>query len=172
MDSQNKIAFAPKTHSVHHGELRHAFYSPEFLEYHRGPIWYLTAGFVGLGIIALGVLTHAITLTLAFLIFVGVYWLLHAREPKILEVAITQHGIHVENEAFLPFGEITEFWIVHNPPFVAELKLKVHHKWNSVHTIYIFGQDPDELRRLLTPHIKETPRAEALSDLIVRALRI
>lgn len=157
---------------MHHGEIRHSFYSPEFLEYQRGPMWYLVAGFVGLGIITLGVLTHAITLTLAFLLFTGVYWLLHARAPKILEVAITQHGIHVEGEKFIPFGEIEEFWIVHNPPFVADLRLKVNRKWNSVVTIYIFGQDPEELRKLLAPRIKETPRGEALSDLLVRTLRI
>ncbi|MCF7846427.1 MAG: hypothetical protein K9L85_04300 [Candidatus Peribacteraceae bacterium] len=157
---------------VHHGEIRHSFYSPEFLEYPRGPVWYLVAGFIGLGIIALGVLSHAITLTLAFLVFVGVYWLLHTREAKILEISITQYGIHIEGEDFIPFGEISEFWFIYNPPFVADLKFKVSRKWNSIRTIHIFGQEPEELRRLLAPHVQEIERSEELSDLIVRALRI
>lgn len=158
---------------VHHGEIRHSFYAPEFLEYQRGPVWYLVAGFIGLAIITLGVLSHAITLTLAFLIFLGVYWLLHAHEPKILEIAITQHGIRIEEEnEFIPFGEISEFWIIYNPPFVADLKLKINRKWNSVRTIHIFGQEPEELRRLLTPHVKEVEREEELGDLIIRALRL
>jgi len=167
-EKQNSTAVA----QVHHGEIRHSFYSPEFLEYPRGPVWYLVAGFVGLGIIALGVLSHAITLTLAFLVFVGVYWLLHAREAKILEIAITQYGIQIEGEGFTPFGEISEFWMIYKPPFVADLKLKVNRKWNSTRTIHIFGQEPEELRRLLTPHVKEVERDEEIIDLIVRALRI
>ncbi|MFH0834146.1 MAG: hypothetical protein V2A63_02020 [Patescibacteria group bacterium] len=169
------MAEKPKTNAlaqIHHGEIQHSFYAPEFLEYPRGPVWYLVAGFIGLGIIALGVLTQAITLTLAFLLFVGVYWLIHNREPKILEIAITQHGVKIENEEFLPFGEIDEFWIIYNPPFVADLKLKMNRKWNPIRTIHIFGQEPEELRRLLAPHIAEVERSEELIDLIVRALRI
>ncbi|MFH0776905.1 MAG: hypothetical protein V1936_04845 [Patescibacteria group bacterium] len=166
----------PKTQTalaqVHHGEIRHTFYSPDFLEYQRGPVWYLVAGFVGLGIIALGILTHAISLTLAFLTFLGVYWLIHNREPKILEIAITQNGFRIEGEPFIPFGEITEFWLIYNPPFVADLKLRIKQSWNSVRTIHIFGQDPEELRRLLAPHITEVSKEEELSDLIVRALRL
>jgi hypothetical protein len=158
---------------IHHGEIQHEFYSPEFLDYPRGPVWYLVATIVGIGIISFGILTKAITLTLAFLLFVAVYWLLHHREARILEVAITQHGIRIEqDEEFIPFGEITEFWIIHNPPFVSDLKLKVTRKWNSVRTIHIFGQDPTELRNLLAPHVKEVEREEELVDLIARALRI
>ncbi len=135
-------------------------------------MWYLVAGAIGIGIIAFGILTHAITLTVAFLLFVAVYWLLHHRESKILEIAITQHGIRIEENEFIPFGEISEFWIIHKPPFVSDLKLKVQRKWHSVRTIHIFGQDPMELRNLLAPHVKEVTREEELGDLIARALRL
>lgn len=158
---------------VYHGAIQHEFYSPEFLDYPRGPLWYLVAGIVGVGIIALGVLTKAITLTIAFLLFVAVYWLLHHREARILEIAITQHGIRIEqDDEFIPFGEISEFWIIHSPPFVSDLKLKVKRKWHSIRTIHIFGQDPAEIRSLLIPHVKEVEKEEELIDLIVRALRI
>lgn len=157
---------------LHHGEIQHTFYSPEFLDYPRGPLWYIIAAAIGIGIIAFGVLTKAITLTIAFLLFVAVYWLLHHREPKMLEVAITQNGIRVEGEDFIPFSEISEFWIIYNPPFVADLKLRVNKKWNPVHTIHIFGQDPSEIRNLLKAHVQESEREEALPDLIVRALRL
>jgi hypothetical protein len=157
---------------LHHGEIQHVFYSPEFLDYPRGPLWYLVAAVIGIGIITFGVLTHAITLTIAFLLFIAVYWLLHHHESKILEVAITQHGIRIEEKEFIPFGEISEFWIIHNPPFVSDLKLKVQRKWNPIRTIHIFGQDPTELRNLLTPHVKEVTREEELSDLIARSLRL
>lgn len=156
---------------LHHGAIQHTFYAPEFLDYPRGPAWYLVAAVIGVGIIAFGVLSQTITLTIAFLLFVAAYWLLHHREAKILEVAIAQHGIRIENE-FIPFGEIQEFWIIYNPPFVADLKLRVNRKWQPIRTIHIFGQDPTELRDLLSPRVKEVEREEDLSDLIVRALRL
>jgi hypothetical protein len=158
---------------IHHGEIQHSFYSPEFLDYPRGPIWYLVAAIIGISIITLGVLTHSTTLTIAFLLFIAVYWLLHHRPARIFEIAITQHGIRVEESGeFIPFGEITEFWIIHNPPFVSELRLKVQRKWNPIRTIHIFGQNPAEIRSLLVSHVKEVERGEELGDLIVRALRI
>ncbi|MFH1546068.1 MAG: hypothetical protein ABIE14_01690 [Patescibacteria group bacterium] len=156
---------------IHHGEIQHIFYSPEFLDYPRGPLWYLVAAVIGVGIIAFGVLTQTITLTIAFLLFVAVYWLLHHHDAKILEVAITRHGIRVEEE-FIPFGEIQEFWVIYNPPFVADLKLRVNRKWQPIRTIHIFGQDPTELRDLLSPRVKEVEREEELIDLIARALRL
>jgi len=156
---------------VHHGQIRHAFYSPEFLEYPRGPLWYFVATIVGIGIITLGLVTNSITLTLAFVLFVAAYWLLHEHEPRLLEISITQNGIRIEDD-FVPFGDIEEFWIIHNPPFVADLKLKVRRKWQSTLTIHIFGQEPEELRKLLAPHLKEVEKEEELADLIVRALRL
>ncbi len=158
---------------LHHGVIQHEFYSPEFLDYPRGPLWYLVAGIIGVGIITFGVLSHSITLTIAFLLFVAVYWLMHRHEARILEVAITQHGVRIEqNDEFIPFGEIEEFWIIHNLPFVSDLKLKTKRQWSSVRTIHIFGQNPEEIRALLKPHLKEVERAETLNDLIIRALRL
>lgn len=156
---------------IYHGEIRHSFLSPEFLDYPRGPLWYLTAGLIGVGILIIGILTHTITLTLAFLLFVAVYWLLHTREARMLDVAITRHGVRVD-EKFIPFSDIEEFWIVHDPPFVADLKLRTKRKFNPILTIHIFGQDPLALRQLLTPHVEEVEREEAFTDLLVRALRL
>ena len=73
---------------------------------------------------------------------------------------------------FIPFGEIVEFWIIHNPPFISDLKLKVVRKWNPLRTIHIFGQNPAEIRNLLAPYVREVERSEELGDLIARALRL
>ncbi|MFH1375342.1 MAG: hypothetical protein ABIH35_01590 [Patescibacteria group bacterium] len=168
MNSQKKQQRALR---VYHGEIRHSFLSPEFLDYPRGPFWYLTAGLIGVIVLTIGILTHTITLTLAFLLFVAVYWLLHTREARMLDVAITRHGIRIEDE-FTPFSDIKEFWIIHDPPFVADLKLQTKRKFNPIITIHIFGQDPLALRQLLDPHVEEVEREEAFTDLLVRALRL
>lgn len=157
---------------AHHGEVQHSFLAPEFLDYPRGPVWYLVAGTIALGILTFGILTHALTLTFAFLLFVAVYWLLHHREARMIKVTFTRCGIHYNHE-FFAFDEIKEFWIVHKPPFVADLKLHVQRKLHPILTIHIFGQDPFTLRALLSTHVTEIKdREEHFVDLLARALRL
>lgn len=125
-----------------------------------------------MGILTFGVLTRTITLTIAFLVFVAVYWLMHHKEARPIEAAITKYGIRYGDD-FFSFGEIKEFWIIHKPPFVADLRLHVSRKWHPFVTIHIFGQDPVVLRALISPHVKEIRgRDESTVDILARALRL
>lgn len=179
MDLKNKLLRKNKKHSaknkslhVHHGEVQHIFYSPEFLDYERGPIWYLVAGIIAIAILSFGILTNTITLTIAFLVFVAVYWIMHHKEARAIETAITKYGIRYGKD-FFSFGEIKNFWIIYKPPFVADLKIHVKRKWGAIITIHIFGQDPVALRALISPHVEEIKdREESTADLLIRALRL
>jgi hypothetical protein len=55
---------------------------------------------------------------------------------------------------------------------VADLKLKMHRKFNSVITIHIFGQAPENLRAIIGEKIKEVKRDEEFTDLLVRSLKL
>ena len=160
-----------KVLQTQHGEVQHGFYAPEFLEYPRGPVWYLIAGLISIGILSFSILARNITLTLAFLFFVAVYWLIHHRQARMIEIKITKNGLDYDEE-FFSFGEIKEFWVIYNLPFVADLKIHLKRKLHPIVTIHIFGQDPFVLRQLLSPHVKEIERDEAFVDLLVRALRL
>lgn len=171
MFAKNKRS-APKTTLItHHGQIQHSFLSPEFLDYRRGPVWYVLMVATLLLAVSLGVLTHAIMLTLALLLFVGVYWLIHNQPARLIDSAITANGIRY-GDKFFAFGEIKEYWIVYRPPMVAELKLHLNQKLSPIVTIYIFGQDPLVIRKLIGSHIKEVRRNETFVDLLIRALRI
>ena len=172
LNKNKKQAGDKKELHLHHGQVQHSFYNPEFLDYERGPGWYLVAGLIAIIIITIGILTRTILLTIAFLLFVATYWLLHHKEANLIETAITRHGVRYGNR-FFAFSEIKEFWIIYKPPFVADLKLCFKHKWHPILTIHIFGQDPITLRALLSPHIKEAKnREETVVDLLIRALRL
>jgi len=153
------------------GMIRYSFPSAEFVNYQRSAMWYLGAGIVSLGIILLGILTHTITLTIAFVLFLAVYWLLHHEEAKLIETSISENGIRYGNE-FYPFDEIENYWFIYKPPFVADLKLKMHRKFNSVITIHIFGQTPENLRAIIGERIKEVKKDEEFTDLLVRSLKL
>jgi len=158
--------------TVHHGEVQHSFITPEFVDYERGPGWYAVAGVISLAVIAFGVLTGAMTLVIAYLIFLALYFLLHHSEPRMIEVAITKHGIRIDGE-FTTFGEMRSFWIHWQPPYQAELKLHFKRNLRPIVTIHIFGQDPHALRALLSPYIDETKdRDDTLSNTLSRALRL
>lgn len=170
MLQKNKISIAEKT-AHHHGKVQHLFLSPEFVDYARGPMWYLVVGAISIAIIVLGILAHTTTLVIAFFLFGAIYWLLHNREARLIETSITRYGVKYGDE-FFSFDEISEFWIIHKPPFVADLKLHLKHKLHPVLTIHIFGQDPFALRELLSPHVKDAKREETMMDLFARALRL
>lgn len=162
----------PEQQKAHHGDVHHAFYAPEFLDYERGMVWYAVAGGISLLIIAVGILNQAITFVIAYLLAMAVYFLLHHREARLLEVAITTYGIRIDGE-FFPYNEIRNFWVIWDPPYVADLKITVHRRLHPIRTIHIFGQDPEHLRQLLSSHITEaTDRGESHTSTLIRMLRL
>lgn len=164
-----------KTHSklppTHHGEIRHTFLAPEFLEYQRGPLWYLAAGSVILTILAVGILTNTLTLVLAISLFVAVYWILHHQKPQPVEITITDAGLKI-GQKFFAYPQIKHFWLHWNPPYVTDLKLEIHRKFQPVLTIHALGQDAATLRQILLPHLTETSREEPLTDFFIRICRL
>lgn len=158
--------------SPHHGEVRHTFFAPEFVQYSRSPVWYLVAGVISLGIIIVSLLAGALLFALAYLTFVAVYFLIHRLESGMVEVTFKQHGVQIGND-FFPYAEIKAFWLIWKPPFVAELKLRIARHYLPTITIHAFGQDPLALRALLAPHVPEdTSRQETFIDLLTRALKL
>lgn len=157
---------------AHHGEVHHTFLAPEFLDYERGMVWYAVAGGISLLILAIGILNQAITFVIAYLLAVAVYFLLHHREARMLEIAITAYGIRIDGE-FFPYNEIRNFWVIWEPPYIADLKLEVHRRLHPIRTIHIFGQDPESIRKLLSGHITETTdRGESRVGMLIRMLRL
>lgn len=154
------------------GEVQYAFLSPAFLQYERGPIWYLVAGVFSLGVVAFGILSHSLTLVIAYLLIIAVYFLVHQQKAGLIEVAITHHGIRYGTE-FFTYTSIKQFWIVHEPPYVASLKLHINRRLYPIITIHIFHENPQHLRGLLKQYLRELPdQSESFTDFIVSLLRL
>lgn len=160
-----------KNHSGQQGVIHHAFLVPEFLDYERGPLWYLGAGVFILVIFAVGILANVLTLVLAISLFVAVYWILHQRQARPVEVLITEQGIKLGSD-FFPYAQLKHFWVHWDPPYVTDLKLEVRRKFQPILTVHALGQDVVTLRKLLKPHLPEVHREESLIDLLTRILRI
>ena len=127
---------------------------------------------VSLGIVLFGILSGALTLVLAFLLFAGVYFLLHHEEPRWIPLTVYQHGIAIEGK-YYHYNEFEKYWIIWEPPFVADLKLQLRHALSPVITLHIFHLDPQIIRDALGTHIpEEAGHSEAFTDLLVRVLRL
>ncbi len=148
------------------------FQSPEFLQYERGTGWYVGAGVFTLALVALGIVLHSLSLVVAFLLAVAVYFLIHQHQPQLITVQITPDGIY-HGRDFYAFGEMQNYWLVLQPPYVADFKLRLKRIWHPIRTIHIYGQDPAQLQAVLAPYLTELPdQTESFPDLLIRAMRL
>ncbi len=148
------------------------FQSPEFLQYERDTTWYAGAGVFTVLLVAIGIVTHALSLVVAFLLAIAVYFLIHQHPPRMIDVRITPDGIY-HGEEFFAFGEIKHFWFIHEPPYVADLKIRLKRAWQPIRTIHIYGQDLAQLRAVFEPYVTELPdQKESFPDLLIRAMRL
>lgn len=146
--------------------------SPEFLQYKRGLAWKLTALVSILAFAALGYLYLSWTFSLAIVTFAIVYYLLDRKDPKILEVVVSDIGIKVGSRKY-PYSKIQGFWIIYNPPYVSTLNLRI--KGNALHDVEIqlVNQNPAEIRELLLDKIPEYEgKEESFIDILLSLLRI
>jgi hypothetical protein len=148
------------------------FTMPEFLQYSRGPLWYLVAAIVTLGLLIFGILTQSLTFVLALGATLAVYLLTHHHDPAALAVRITEQGVQVGNE-FYPYVEIKDFAIFYDPPYLADVKLRLRRRFLHTVTLHLADQEPEAVRQALLRNLPcDTEARESLPDLITRALRL
>ena len=138
-----------KPFSVDSKEGPYRFFSPSFIEYPRGPVWYTLASFVVLLAALLGLALGAPLAVFAGLIAAGLYVFIHHAPATIHEVSITKHAITVGQET-IPHADIASFWIMWEPPTACQLRLTLKKGYHKDRTIHIFNQNPELLRTLLS----------------------
>lgn len=149
-----------------------AWNAREYIQYHRGPKWYMVAGIVLAVTILLSLITNNWSLAVAVIVFAGVYeYTQQQHPPKRVEIKITDMGIHV-NHMFFAYSHIKLFWM-HYEHGVKTLNLRVHKRIYSDVVIQLEDQDPVPIREYLVGQIPEWEgKHERLGDVITRLLRL
>lgn len=148
------------------------WYSPEFLRYERGVLWFLTAGLIDALLILYAVMTGSLTMLLVFVLIPVIYFLEHHRKPKTVEVIVSPYGIKF-GDMKLAYTDIKKFWILHDPPHLNELRLHTTKKFHPEVTIPLLDIDPSIIRNYLVTQIPEWEgKQESLLDVIIRVFKL
>ena len=145
----------------------------EFMPTPRGKTWYFAASALLMGLVLYGLLTGGLTMALVFILLAVLFIVIEKREPRAVEVIISDLGIHYKNQ-FYPYHHINAFWIVYHPPYVRVLYLRIrsgHHL--KLLKIELNHQKPQAVRQILLKEIPEIEGAnEPVSDILARVLRL
>lgn len=146
--------------------------APEFLKYERGKVWYIVMGTLSALLIMYAIWTNAVTMAIAFIVLVGVYYISHHKDPKIIDVQLTSFGIHVGKKV-IPYNQVKAFWVIHHPPHINYLKLLTSDSFMSEITIQLGTKSPGSIRTTLIKHVPEYEgRGESMVDILIRATRL
>lgn len=149
------------------------FLTKESVDHERGKTWFLIGGaFAILGIVY-GIWSDSLSFSILCILLVGIYTLNHKREAPEIEVSITDLGIRW-GKHFFQYSQIKNFWILWLPGEMEHLHFAIHegYFWKEI-TIPIFGQDPAQIRALLSYHIPEGEgKSERFTDFLARKLKL
>ena len=144
--------------------------APAYHYREKTAIWYLLMGVLVLSFVFWGVYTESYVVSVTFLLFAGVYYLLQREKPKLLKVKITEDGI-LFGETRYQYGEITSFWIYDEQDY-RSLNFLISRKWVAHISIDIPAELPtQQLRVFLAGRIKEqADRKETFTESVIREL--
>jgi len=149
-----------------------AWEAPEYAHYYRGKTWYIVAGVFILAMVTYGIVTRSASTSIAFLLLAGVYVLTIHQEPKIVTIQINGVGIFLDSK-FFPFNHMKAFWIVHKPPYVNALHIRLIGRFHQDLIIQLANADPAIVRENLISQVPEWEgQDESMTDLLSRILRL
>ena len=145
----------------------------EYIQHPKSKFWYTAAAIIIASVIVINAFTNNFTMALAVLVLAGVYQYTHSHHPpREIKITVSRMGIKVGKMIF-PFSHIQLFWIIHLPPHINTLNLRVKDHFFSDVIIQLNDQDPAELREYLCGQVPEWEgKSERFSDVILRLLKL
>lgn len=146
--------------------------APEFLRYHRGPLWFVIGGLLEAALLAYAWWSGSWSMLLVFIVLPVVVILEHRRKPQNVEVVVSPYGIRF-GEHRVPFSSMRRFWIFSDPDRIDELHLLIDDRWHPELMIPLTGVPMPLLRRFLTTQVIEWEGKERSTlELLIHALKL
>lgn len=156
-----------------HGHIIFSWHTIPHPEAKKTIRWYMLAGAVIITFVVYGILTEAVTMSIAFLVFAGVYFLAHKKEEQSTEYQITTLGV-ASGEEFFAYTDIDAFYIVNEPP-IKMLFLEIPEKSTGEYAIPVGGNiEISELKDVLKHRgLRElTGKQEPFINVLARILKL
>jgi len=151
------------------GRIIYQWQIQEYEKYDRNKKWYLMMGLVGSLLLLYAIVTANYVFALIVILFGMVLFLNDMQEPIQLPFTIVETGIVVGNK-YYKFSELSNFWIIYNPPAVKNLYFSTGKLINHRIQIPLLNYDPRPIREYLSKFLKEDleQEEEPMSDRIAR----
>ncbi len=128
-------------------------------EYIRTKKWYAGAITAVVLLVIYGLATNSWTFSIVVLITAGVYYYLHSDDTPVIEIKISDIGLKVGQRVY-PFTDLKTFWIDYQPPNHQTLNLVNKNQYKEEVSVQMHGQNPSEVRRILTQYLPEWEERE------------
>lgn len=146
--------------------------APQYLQYHKGRLWFVIFALVMAGFAVYGIFTKDYYFAAAIMTFGIVYVLTHRQRPMQVKVILSRHGLKFGNHIY-PYNEMKAFWILYNPPLTETINFRIKKRFLCDITIHLMDQNPAHLREFLNEYVPEwQDRQETLSESLIRLLRL
>ena len=145
----------------------------EYEKHDRSRRWYVIIAVVGIALLLYSVISGNYLFALIVVLFGIVLFLQDMQEPMEVPFAITEAGI-VVGDKYYPFKEITNYWIIYNPPEVKNIYFSTDSVLKHRIQIPLFDNDPRPVRDFLNQFIIEDldQEEEPLSDRLGRIFKL
>ena len=145
---------------------------PDAPQHQRTPRWYFWAGLAGAGLVIWGLWSGNPFFSLLVVLF-GLTTYLVQRRPNWLQCVITADGVQI-GDAFYPYRELRQFYIVYQPPEVKNLYLEFRSALRPKAVIPLEDQHPVAVRHLLMDYLEEdlSREEEPILDHLSRILKL
>ncbi len=155
------------------GRVIHQWAMPETVQYERGRTWYIVMGIITLTLIAYALFTANFLFALMVMLFAAIIFMGHTRAPLMLNVAITEQGVAINNRLYR-YPDLKSFWIIDEPPAVKNLYLEFQSSLRPPLSFHLDTQDCVQIRQTLGQFLAEDgeKKEESLTDVLSRLLKL
>ncbi len=149
-----------------------AWVAPEAIRHERGKVWKMVMLAIIIGFVVWGIMSQALTFSIAVIVFAVVYYFVGMNSPKDVEVKISQVGIKVGDRRY-SYSIVKAFWINYEPPYTKTLNIRIKNNINCDVTIQLNEQNPAPIREFLMKKMPELENQnEKLTDILARIFKI
>lgn len=146
--------------------------APEYEKQEKSRGWFITASIIGAALVVGSIIMRNYLMIIVIALFAIVIYILHKKEPLMLNITITNKGVKI-GEKFYLYKDLENFWIIYDPP-VKTLNFKTSRNFFPEISIQIENQDPVEIRETLLSYLEEDEEKneESTADKLTRILKI
>ncbi|MBU2235676.1 hypothetical protein KKA01_01300 [Patescibacteria group bacterium] len=136
---------------------------PEYEEHVRGFVWYIVTGIISISLLIYAIIVSNFLFAIIIVIVDLIILIQINRKPDRIDFKITDEGV-VIGTSFTPYKNISNFWIIYNPPKVKTLYINYKATIRPDITIPLENKNPLRVREVLLQYIEEDLEKEEESN--------